>query len=73
MSSRLSTAPAGLILHESIPSRRGGSAPPSREEWEERADFDIDTVEGQMCEVSISHDFELATAVAIVPYTGEET
>jgi holo-[acyl-carrier protein] synthase len=48
-----------------------GSAP-SRDEWDERVDFDINTVEGQLCEVSISHDFELATAVAIVPYTGDE-
>jgi holo-[acyl-carrier protein] synthase len=71
-SSGLSTAPAGLVLDEWIPSRQVGSAP-SREEWEERADFDINTLEGQFCEVSISHDFEVATAVAIVPYNREET
>ncbi|KAF2437899.1 hypothetical protein P171DRAFT_326696, partial [Karstenula rhodostoma CBS 690.94] len=30
-------------------------------------DFDIDSLDGQLCEVSISHDSTYATAVALVP------
>ncbi|KAF9734737.1 hypothetical protein PMIN06_010478 [Paraphaeosphaeria minitans] len=34
-------------------------------------EFDIDSLDGQLCEVSISHDTTYATAVALVPVVGE--
>lgn len=34
-------------------------------------DFDIDSLDGQLCEVSISHDNTYATAVALVPVVEE--
>ncbi|KAF1980043.1 hypothetical protein BU23DRAFT_421501, partial [Bimuria novae-zelandiae CBS 107.79] len=34
-------------------------------------DFDIESLDGQLCEVSISHDSQYATAVALVPVVEE--
>ncbi|KAF1960515.1 hypothetical protein CC80DRAFT_500826 [Byssothecium circinans] len=60
--------PQGLILRNKLPERptddpktRIAQGPPID------ATFDIESVEGQFCEVSISHDKSWATAVAIVP------
>lgn len=61
-----SVRPQGLVLREPIPPYPVGSSS-SQQAGTERARFDINTVQGQLCEVSISHDWNLATAVAIVP------
>ncbi|KAF2242920.1 hypothetical protein BU26DRAFT_523914 [Trematosphaeria pertusa] len=60
--------PQGLILRERLPDQ-----PTELRETGEAQDsnqgvlFDIDAIDGQLCEVSISHDTHWATAVAIVP------
>ncbi|KAF9693962.1 hypothetical protein EKO04_007982 [Ascochyta lentis] len=55
-----SQRPQGLILHEAMPEleNSGGSEP---------APFDLEALEGQLCEISITHDGEFASAVALVP------
>ncbi|KAF2637478.1 hypothetical protein P280DRAFT_433251 [Massarina eburnea CBS 473.64] len=65
---RETTRPRGLILRERLPERTFvrselDDAPGT---WGDMV-FDIDSVESQFCEVSISHDNDWATAVAIVP------
>jgi holo-[acyl-carrier protein] synthase len=35
--------------------------------------FDVDMLEGQLCEISISHDGDFATAVALVPSMRPDT
>jgi holo-[acyl-carrier protein] synthase len=35
-----------------------------------RTDVDVSGLDGQLCEISISHDGDFATAVAIVPSMG---
>lgn len=54
-----SQRPEALILHEALPE------PESKEERE--APFNVESLEGQLCEISISHDHDYATAVALVP------
>lgn len=68
-----SSAPKGIILREELhPYLTGREAPKSsghvRFVGAKRSYFKIDDVDGQFCEVSISHDEKLATAVAMVPH-----
>lgn len=55
-----SQRPEGLILHEALPEIEStgvaGETP-----------FDVTTLDGQICEISISHDGDYANAVALVP------
>ena len=51
-----STRPQGLILDKVYETRARSSLLP-----------DVHELEGQLCEISISHDEDFATAVAIVP------
>jgi holo-[acyl-carrier protein] synthase len=54
-----SSRPWGLVLHEALPEPDfKGDKPPT---------FSVDALEGQFCEISISHDGVYATAVALVP------
>ncbi|KAF2714170.1 hypothetical protein K504DRAFT_473288 [Pleomassaria siparia CBS 279.74] len=74
-SHRASTRPQGLILRTAISAFQVGIS--EQQSGKKQLVFDMDTVEGQLCEISISHDADLATAVAIVPvmvddYTVEE-
>ncbi|KAF2475629.1 uncharacterized protein BDR25DRAFT_339686 [Lindgomyces ingoldianus] len=68
-----SFAPKGLILHELITSYHPSKDldPEKREgvwyKTTRRHHFDANEVDGQFCEVSISHDERFATAVAMVP------
>ena len=52
-----SRRPAAIILDEALPEPRSESDSPCS----------FESLEGQLCEVSISHDGEYATAVALVP------
>lgn len=54
-----SQRPQGLILHEAFPEPGSKAA--------EEAVFDMESLDGQLCEISISHEEEYATAVALVP------
>lgn len=73
----ITTAPRGLILrerlqHYSKPEAGLSSGISTRAErlqliGPDRPLFDVDEVEGQFCEVSISHDGTIAQAVAMVP------
>ncbi|KAF2002246.1 hypothetical protein P154DRAFT_462745 [Amniculicola lignicola CBS 123094] len=56
-----SRIPQGLILREVLPALGNGLAQPNG------PSFDINSVEGQLCEVSITHDDGIAAAVALVP------
>jgi holo-[acyl-carrier protein] synthase len=69
----LTSRPQGLILRKPLPSR-----PTESKSYSPEADpstgsksylFDLNDVEGQMCEISISHDGGWAQAVAMVPDT----
>ncbi|KAF1925262.1 uncharacterized protein M421DRAFT_424065 [Didymella exigua CBS 183.55] len=55
-----SQRPEGLILHEALREAEDAEAA-------EEAPFDVTTLDGQMCEISISHDGDYAHAVALVP------
>jgi holo-[acyl-carrier protein] synthase len=55
-----SQRPEGLILHEAL---REVEKPEAAEE----APFDVTKLDGQICEISISHDGDYANAVALVP------
>lgn len=55
-----SQRPEGLILYEELPKAAESKAA-------ENAPFDVTTLDGQICEISISHDGEYANAVALVP------
>lgn len=66
--------PQGLILRESLAPflLEGGAAATGHKDGmvvagEAPSRFDINAVDGQFCEVSISHDDEFAQAVAMVP------
>ncbi|KAF2995076.1 hypothetical protein E8E13_002848 [Curvularia kusanoi] len=54
-----SQRPEALVLHEPL------QEPNSQEEPE--APFNMESLSGQLCEISISHDEDYATAVALVP------
>ena len=64
-----SAQPKGLILRESVPAHQDTQS--ASQQGAEQVHFDLDAVDGQLCEISISHDAQLATAVAIVPHIGE--
>lgn len=51
-----SQRPEALVLYEALD-----------ESTESRAAFDIENLDGQLCEISITHDGEFASAVALVP------
>lgn len=55
-----SQRPEGLILHEAL-------REVEQKEAADKAPFDVSTLHGQICEISISHDGDYATAVALVP------
>lgn len=55
-----SQRPEGLVLHEAL---QGAE----KIEAAEEAPFDVSTLDGQICEISISHDGDYANAVALVP------
>ncbi len=57
-----SSRPQGLILHEALDAVEGTKAGGKAAEG-----FDINTLDGQLCEISISHDGDFASAVALVP------
>jgi holo-[acyl-carrier protein] synthase len=59
--------PQALVLRDRLP-----DLPPRHtDEAMPCVHFDIDSLDGQMCEVSISHDTTYATAVALVPVVEE--
>ena len=60
-----SQRPKGLILYEALPELDKSKAA-------EQATFDVKTLEGQFCEISISHDGDFASAVALVPSMKQE-
>lgn len=64
-----SSAPMGLVLRE--PLHPLFTDPENgvyvRLRGADRSSFDVDTVEGQFCEISITHDADIAQAVAMVP------
>lgn len=49
--------PAAIVLDEALPEPKSESDSPRS----------IESLEGQLCEVSISHDGEYSTAVALMP------
>ncbi|KAF1361260.1 hypothetical protein EJ07DRAFT_112756 [Lizonia empirigonia] len=55
-----SQRPQGLILHEALPELENTKKVMP-------ATFDIGTLDGQLCEISITHDGDFASAVALVP------
>ena len=55
-----SQRPEGLILHDALREAEKTDAA-------EEAPFDVTTLDGQICEISISHDGDYANAVALVP------
>ncbi|KAF2684375.1 hypothetical protein K458DRAFT_388842 [Lentithecium fluviatile CBS 122367] len=68
----ITTRPRGLILRERLRERmEDGLEPSETQRHSHPAQFDINSVDGQLCEVSISHDSDWATAVAIVPVVDE--
>jgi holo-[acyl-carrier protein] synthase len=62
-----SARPQGLILYEALQDMNRKNGTDNSGATEEAGSFDINTLEGQMCEISISHDGDFATAVALVP------
>ncbi|KAF2180518.1 hypothetical protein K469DRAFT_729772 [Zopfia rhizophila CBS 207.26] len=69
--------PQGLILHQSLPANAPDSVQVKREYWYRKVStdptpFDPNQLDGQFCEISISHDGNYATAVAMVPVMSEE-
>jgi holo-[acyl-carrier protein] synthase len=65
------TRPQGLILRKKLHDQAGAGAPQQDASGQTREPFDVNSVDGQLCEVSISHDTHWATAVAIVPIVSE--
>lgn len=55
-----SQRPEGLILHQAL--REAEKSNTAAE-----APFDVTTLDGQICEISISHDGDYANAIALVP------
>jgi holo-[acyl-carrier protein] synthase len=67
-----SVRPLGLILDAAYENRFGSMDKPVdgtvvRKSFV-RSSVDVDELDGQLCEISISHDGDYATASAIVPY-----
>lgn len=60
-----SSRPQGLILHEALPE-------PEKAENATHATFDTNVLDGQLCEISITHDGDYASAVALVPSMKQE-
>ncbi|KZM20622.1 Holo-[acyl-carrier-protein] synthase [Ascochyta rabiei] len=55
-----SQRPQGLILHEALPELE-------KLEAAKQAAFNVEALDGQLCEISITHDGDFASAVALVP------
>ena len=69
-----SQRPRGLILHEPVPPYLPKAATKIRSVMTRKDKghyFDINEVDGQLCELSITHDGEFAQAVAMVPVMDE--
>ncbi|KAF2019301.1 hypothetical protein BU24DRAFT_458991 [Aaosphaeria arxii CBS 175.79] len=72
-SSQQKGGPQGLILRHRLPSRPPHPSDATSSSTElERTVFNIEDVEGQFCEVSITHDGQYAQAVALVPSVPKE-
>ena len=54
--------PVAIVLDEALPEPQSETDSPRS----------FESLEGQLCEVSISHDGEYATAVALVPGTKQD-
>jgi holo-[acyl-carrier protein] synthase len=65
------TRPQGLILREKLHDQANTGTSQQDSSEPTRESFDVNSVDGQLCEVSISHDTHWATAVAIVPIVHE--
>lgn len=62
------TAPQGLILRHKLDAfAYTYNGLEAKMTGEDRTIFEVEKVEGQYCEVSISHDKDIAQAVALVP------
>lgn len=61
-----SVRPQGLVLREALEEleRPVGKA--------KQVAFDVEALEGQLCEISISHDGDFASSVALVPSMMED-
>lgn len=57
-----SSRPQGLLLHEALPEIEASN------EGAAHAIFDVEALDGQLCEISITHDGDFASAVALVPF-----
>ncbi|KAJ4359127.1 hypothetical protein N0V95_002451 [Ascochyta clinopodiicola] len=55
-----SQRPQALVLHEALPELE-------KPEAADQAAFDVEALDGQLCEISITHDGDFASAVALVP------
>lgn len=67
-SSGATSRPHALVLRDRLPEL----APQELEEaMSDTVEFDVDSLDSQLCEVSISHDGHYATAVALVPVVEE--
>jgi holo-[acyl-carrier protein] synthase len=65
------TRPQGLILREKLRNHADAGVSQQDPSAHTHESFDVNSVDGQLCEVSISHDTHWATAVAIVPIVDE--
>ena len=59
--------PQGLILREKLHEQPDDDSAQQDARGHAVTLFDVNSVDGQLCEVSISHDTDWATAVAVVP------
>lgn len=64
----ITTRPQALVLRDRLPEL---SSQHEDEAMSGELDFEVDSLDGQLCEVSISHDTTYATAVALVPIVQE--
>jgi holo-[acyl-carrier protein] synthase len=56
-----SSRPQALVLNTPLLDTKGS------DEAAPRPTFDLEALDGQMCEISITHDGDFASAVALVP------
>lgn len=68
---KATSRPQGLILRERLPERTTDDSKSYQGDTVDLENFNTDTLDGQFCELSISHDTHWATAVAIVPVMEE--
>lgn len=65
------TRPQGVVLRKKLQDQTEDDTAQRNSHGHVRTPFDVTTVDGQLCEVSISHDTDWATAMAIVPTVTE--